>query len=77
MFFLFYFMFIAIKVKRTVCIFAFSLVAIFVLHFVIRVLEETGHNKKFFRVGRFCEISHFDKHFVKNTRKKGPAARHF
>ena len=25
--------------------------------------------------GRFVEFGHFDKHFVKNTRKKGPAGK--
>ena len=27
--------------------------------------------------GGFVELAHFDKHFVKNTRKKGPAGKNF
>ena len=27
--------------------------------------------------GGFVELGHFDKHFVKNARKKGPARKHF
>ena len=27
--------------------------------------------------GRFAELGDFNKHFVKNTRKKGPAGEHF
>ena len=36
------------------------------------------HNQKFFRtcrVGGFAELGHFDKHFVKNTRKGNPKFR--
>ena len=25
----------------------------------------------------FIELGHFDEHFVKNTRKRGPAGKHF
>ena len=34
------------------------------------------HNQKFFR-GRFAEKGHFDKDFVKSTRKCSPAGKHF
>ena len=27
--------------------------------------------------GRFVELGHFDKGFVKNTRKRGPTGKHF
>ena len=27
--------------------------------------------------GGSIELGHFDKHFVKNTRKKGPTGKHF
>ena len=26
---------------------------------------------------KFVELGHFDKHFVKNTRKRGPSGKHF
>ena len=28
-------------------------------------------------IGSFVELGHFDKHFIKNTRKKDPAGNHF
>ena len=34
-------------------------------------------NGKFFRARGFEELGHFNKHFVKNTRKRGPAGKHF
>ena len=37
------------------------------------------HNYNFFRVRgeAFVELVHFDKDFVKNTRKRGSAGKHF
>ena len=36
-------------------------------------------NQKLFRTGggRFVKLGHFDKHFIKNTRKRGPTRKHF
>ena len=34
-------------------------------------------NQKYFRAGGIVELGHFDKHFVKNTRKRGPVRKDF
>ena len=42
------------------------------------VNQKPGAQPKMFQGrGGFVELRHFDKHFVKNTRKKGPAGEHF
>ena len=42
------------------------------------VNQKPGAQPKMFQGrGGFVELGHFDKHFVKNTRKKGPAGEHF
>ena len=43
------------------------------------VLRTQVCNQKVFKAGggRFVELEHCDKHFIKNTRKRGPAGKHF
>ena len=41
------------------------------------MLEGRCATRNFSGGGRFVKLGHFDKHFIKNTRKRGPTRKHF